>query len=85
MGCMEDDDFASVHQELADRLEDIQLLVESGNVPEIARQLHSLKGLAKAFGLSKFADEVHAAEEVLPSAMSLQPRIDSLYRILDAA
>lgn len=82
---MDDDDFESLHQELADRLEDIQLLVEAGNAGEVMRQLHSLKGLAKAFGLAEFAAEAHAAEDAPTTDAALRPRIDRMFRLLDAA
>lgn len=81
---MDDADFESLHQELADRLEDIQLLMLAGSVSEVRRRLHSLKGLAKAFGLSELAAEVHAAEDEQVPA-TLQPRIDRMFRLLDAA
>ena len=82
---MEDDDFESLHQELADRLDDIQLLVDAGNGGEVLRQLHSLKGLAKAFGLDAFAAEVHAAEDVPSTGAALRPRIARMFKLLDAA
>lgn len=81
---MREDDFEALHQELADRLEDIQLLVLAGSVSEVRRQLHSLKGLAKAFGFAELAAEVHAAEEQA-DARALQPRIDRMFNLLDAA
>lgn len=82
---MIDEDFESLHQELSDKLEDIQLLLLAGSHSEVRRQLHSLKGLAKAFGFNDFADEVHAAEETLATVTTLQPRIDRMFRLLDAA
>jgi chemotaxis protein histidine kinase CheA len=81
---MNDDDFEALHQELADRLEDIQLLMLAGSEAEVRRQLHSLKGLAKAFGFADFAAEVHAAEENTDASV-LQPRIDRMFSLLDAA
>jgi chemotaxis protein histidine kinase CheA len=81
---MNDDDFEALHQELADRLEDIQLLMLAGSVAEVRRQLHSLKGLAKTFGFADFAAEVHAAEENTDASV-LQARIDRMFSLLDAA
>lgn len=82
---MENHEFESLHTELADRLEDIQLLVLAGSAREVTRQLHSLKGLAKAFGLTEFAAEVHAAEAAPVAVADLQPRLDRMFRLLDAA
>ncbi len=82
---MIENDFESLHQELSDKLEDIQLLLLAGSHAEVRRQLHSLKGLAKTFGLNDFAAEVHAAEETPANVSALQPRIDRMFRLLDAA
>ena len=81
---MTEDDFEALHLELADRLEDIQLLVMAGSISEVRRQLHSLKGLAKAFGFAELAAAVHDAEEC-PEAGVLQPKIDRMFTMLDAA
>jgi len=62
---MIDEDFESLHQELSDKLEDIQLLLLAG--------------------FNDFAAEVHAAEETLATVTTLQPRIDRMFRLLDAA
>ncbi len=82
---MIEDDFESLHEELSDRLEDIQLLLLAGSQTEVRRQLHSLKGIAKAYGFDDFAAEVHAAEETPANVGALQPRLDRMFRLLDAA
>ncbi len=81
---MDEAEFESLHQELADRLDDIQLLLQTGDRAEVARQLHSLKGLAKAFVFNEFACEVHAAEGT-EAAPDMAGKLDRLYRFLDAA
>ncbi len=83
---MKQQDFDELHQELADRLEHIQLLMQAGDGAEIARQLHSLKGLAKAYGLVRFASEIHAAEDTPEDYVNqdaMTSRLDVLYRLLD--
>ncbi|MBB4631887.1 Hpt domain-containing protein [Sphingosinicella soli] len=82
---MIDEDFESLHQDLSDKLEDIQLLLLAGSYGEVQRQLHSLKGIAKAFGFNDFAAEVHAAEETPANVATLQPHLDRMFRLLDAA
>jgi chemotaxis protein histidine kinase CheA len=85
---MNDNDFESLYLELSDRLEDLLLLVEAGNADEVRRQLHSLKGLAKAFGLDAFAAAVHAAED-MPAHFAdrrvMGATIGQLFTLLEAA
>lgn len=59
---MFDDDVAAARQEIADRLDALELNLRRLPAREIAQTVHSLKGLAAAFEFKTVAALAHALE-----------------------
>ncbi len=80
---MEAEDFEIVREELEARLQAMTGLVDA---QAFVRELHSLKGIALAYGLKGFAEAAHLLEDRVAGGANpktLSPHLAALGRELD--
>jgi chemotaxis protein histidine kinase CheA len=76
--------FAEARLALADRIEDLANVLGTQTVLEVAREVHSIKGLAASFELSVVAGLAHALESDMLRLGAATPIINYLDRMVDA-
>jgi chemotaxis protein histidine kinase CheA len=69
---------------LADRIEDLAHALGTQTVDAVAREVHSIKGLAASFELSVVAGLAHALESDMARNGSATPILGYLDRMVDA-
>ncbi|MEX6722959.1 Hpt domain-containing protein [Parapedomonas caeni] len=84
---MSDDDWQDAKQALGDRIDDLRADYRRLPVDELARQIHSLKGLSAAYGQRAIAGLIHALEDDLRTqgrATPIASYLDMMDDMLDA-
>lgn len=84
---MSDDDWQDAKQALGDRIDDLRTDYRHLPADELARQIHSLKGLAAAYGQRAIAGLIHALEDDLRTqgrATPIASYLDMMDDMLDA-
>jgi chemotaxis protein histidine kinase CheA len=76
--------FAEARLALADRIEDLANALGTMTVPEVTREIHSIKGFAASFELSVVAGLAHALETDMARSGPNTPIINYLDRMVDA-
>ncbi len=76
--------FAEARLALADRIEDLANALGTQTVAEVAREVHSIKGLAASFELSVVSGLAHALESDMARFGAETPIIGYLDRMVDA-
>lgn len=79
-----DTHFAEARLTLADRIEDLANALGTQTVSEVAREVHSIKGLAASFELTVVAGLAHALESDMAKRGADTPIIGYLDRMVDA-
>jgi HPt (histidine-containing phosphotransfer) domain-containing protein len=81
------EDWDEVREVLGDRLDDLAAGRLTGDTRALAREIHSLKGIASAYGLRPVASLFHALEDRLaegePAAAAVPPVIEQVRAILE--
>lgn len=81
---MADEELNEARQALQDRIEDIETALATVSDRALKQQIHSLKGLAAAYGLVVVAGLAHALEQALAEAGRQVPITAYLDRMNEA-